>query len=463
MLDRFREHLERKGLVPPGVRLLVGYSGGADSTCLLHLLHLLGVDIVAAHLHHGQRQEADNELKFCEAFANELKVPFASGKADVPRLSQDLKIGLEHAGREARYGFFQQAAFQTGCNLIATAHTMSDNVETVLLNMARGTGLVGIAGIPEKRDNIVRPLMIFTREETRTYCEELAFWFHDDPANQDLTFSRARVRHRIVPELKAINPAAEEAVARLAAIAGDEDRFLDSMAAAALERSERAPNGDLHFLTADVEAVLDRASLATLPPVLFKRSLRLVAAVLGASLNADQTEGLAKGIAIEEKGSITAEGGEVAFEWESDHIHARIVTPTEPFRSSLEIPGEIISEEFGWCLTAEENELRHNKVERMSLETALDLERVKGPLHFRTAKPGDTMQPFGFKGTRKLSDLLSEAKLTKAARARLPIICDMVGCLWAPGVCLDSRAAPDAETRRVVQLRFQAHAESPKS
>jgi tRNA(Ile)-lysidine synthase len=462
MLDRFREHLENKGFVPPDSRVLVGYSGGADSTCLLHLLHGLNIDVVAAHLHHGQRPEADTELKLCQAFAEELSVPFVSGKADVPRLASDQRIGLEEAGREARYAFFQQAAFRTQCVLIATAHTLTDNVETILLNIARGTGLAGLSGIPEKRDNIIRPLMLFSREETRAYCADRGLWTHDDPANEDLSFSRARVRHRILPELRAINPSAEDAICRLAAIAGDEDRFLDSMAAAALERCEQSPNGDLSFLTADVEIVLDRAVVSTLPPVLFKRAIRLVAAVLGASLSSEQTEALLQGIASINKGSITAEAGEVAIEWDSDRVHARVLTPTEPFRNSLEIPGEIVSEEFGWILSAQVQSPTLEKALRAALETELDVNKVKGSLHFRTVKQGDTMQPLGFSGTRKLSDLLSEAKLTKAARSRLPIICDMVGCLWAPGVCLDSRAAPDKNTERVVQLRFRPQAGTPK-
>jgi len=463
MLDRFREHIEKTGLIPPGVRVLVGYSGGADSTCLLHLLHSMEVDIVAAHLHHGQRLEADKELSLCQAFAKELGIPFVAGRADVPKLARDQKIGLEEAGREARYGFFQQAAYQSGCTLIATAHTLSDNVETILLNIARGTGLSGLSGIPELRDNIVRPVMIFTREETRAYCDQHGFWTHDDPANEDLSFSRARVRHRILPELRSINPSAEDAICRLAVIASEEDRFLDSMAAAALEKCERAPNGELSFLTTDVEVVLDRETLASLPAVLFKRAIRLVAGVLGANLSSDQTQALLNGIAGQQKGSVTTEEGLVAIEWDAERVHARLVSPPEPFRSSLEVPGEILSEEFGWVLSAEVKDHASLKPVRTTFETELDVKKVKGAMHFRTAKQGDAMQPLGFDGTRKLSDLLSEAKLTKAARARLPIICDMVGCLWAPGVCLDSRAAPDENTGPVVRLRFRPLSDKPKA
>ncbi|RYG30390.1 tRNA(Ile)-lysidine synthetase, partial [bacterium] len=123
MLEKLRAHLERTGLIPGGVRVLVGYSGGADSTCMLHLLHRLGFDIVAAHLHHGQREEADREAALCEAFCTEIDVPFVSGRADVPRISREAGIGLEEAGRNARYEFFRQAAFRLECELIATAHT----------------------------------------------------------------------------------------------------------------------------------------------------------------------------------------------------------------------------------------------------------------------------------------------------------------------------------------------------
>ena len=127
------------------------------------------------------------------------------------------------------------------------------------------------------------------------------------------------------------------------------------------------------------------------------------------------------------------------------------------------MPGEILSDEFGWVLSAFESAYTGIKPSRAALETELDLEAVKGPLHFRSAKPGDVMKPYGFDGSRKLSDMLSEAKLTKAARGRLPIICDMVGALWAPGVCLDQRAAPTGRTGRVLKLQFGPQVPEPKA
>lgn len=450
MFDAFRDHLQRTALIPEGARILVGYSGGADSTCLVHLLHRAGVDFVAAHLHHGQREEADKEMALCEAFCQELDVPFASGRADVPRLAADLKIGLEEAGRQARYGFFNQAAFRLGCELIATAHTKTDHIETTLLNIARGAGLNGLAGIQQRRDNVIRPLLIFSREETRAYCEEHGLWFHDDPANGDLSFSRARVRHRILPELEAINPSADDAIVRLAEIAEEEDRFLNGMAAAALEQTEIDLNGSLAFLTRDCEAAFDRSSLGTLPPVLFRRAVRLAVQALGANLTREQTQT----VASNEKGSITAEGGEIVIEWDERQIAVRQLKPSEPFRYALTLPGETISDEFGWEFTAFETATSGIKQTRASLEVVIPADAIKGTLYFRSVVTGDTMRPLGFDGSRKLADLLSEAKLTQAARSRLPIVCDMLGPIWAPGVCLDNRMKLDAAQERGILLRF---------
>lgn len=454
MLERFEAHLRRVALVPPGSQVLVGYSGGADSTCLLDLLHRAGVPVIAAHLHHGQRPEADMEMKLCEAFCNQQGIQFIGGKADVPAISREMKVGLEEGGRHARYNFFQRAAAASGCDLIATAHTRTDLVETVLLNLARGTGLAGLAGIPARRDNIVRPLLMFTREETRQYCDEHALWTHDDPANSDIAFARARVRHRIAPEFRSINPRFDDAVARLAQIAGEEDDFLNGAAAAALEHAELPLNGELSFLTCDVEVAFRRSVLMALPPVLLRRALRLAASAVGGGLDFDQTDRLIFDLADRERGSITCEGGQVVLEWTDEQIHIRDVTIATPYRYPLTIPGETISDEFGWQFTAFEDSAPKGGQARASMEVSVDPSALKGTLYFRTFKEGDHIQPLGFSGTRKVSDLLGEKRLTIAARARLPIVCDLVGCIWIPGVCLSERARIREGQDRALTLRF---------
>jgi tRNA(Ile)-lysidine synthase len=454
MREALRQRLEEKQLIPAGSHVLVAYSGGPDSTCLLHLLHALGVSVAAAHLHHGQRPEAEQEAERCREFCERLSIPFALGRADVPGLSRDSGMGLEEAGRHARYGFFRQAARQLECTLIATAHTQDDSVETVLFNLIRGSGLAGLAGIPAQREEIIRPLLPFTRRQTLAYCQEEGLEIHHDPANTDLSFSRARIRSMVMPQLEAIQPSFRTSMMRFAAIVDEEDRFLNGMAAAALEKAETPLNGLLRFLTLDCEASFQRRELACLPMVLLKRAVRVGAEALGGSLDHDQTLCAAHGIAGRGPGSASSTGGAVTITWGDDRVDFSVSSPDEPFRFGLTIPGETVSDEFGWVLSGRRARDTDPVRPRASLEAVLDSRRTQGSLYFRSAQPGDALQPLGMTGTRKVADILSEMGLTKAARRRLPIICDFVGPIWIPGGPLADRVKVTAETHDQLILRL---------
>lgn len=449
VLERFRVHLEESGLIPPGARVLAGYSGGPDSTCLVHLLHAAGVDVAAAHLHHGQRDEADDELERCREFCDRLGIPFVAGRADVPRMAKDLGMGLEEAGRTARYRFFDEALRQTDSHLIATGHTRTDHVETVLLHLVRGSGLSGLGGVPERRGPIVRPLLIFDRSETAAYCREHGLPVHDDPANSTLTFARARIRLRVLPELEAINPAVAASVVRMAAMARAEDEFLDSAAAALLEQCEVRQNGELYFLTQDCEIAFDRRKLTHCPSVLFRRAIRLATRAVGQALDYHQTETVEQGMRESGRGAVTADGGEVVVEWDDQFATIRQINPVQSYRYPLATPGVTESEEFGWRFAARLGKADPESQMRASMEAILATEAIQGSLYFRSAEAGDTIQPLGFAHRRKVADLMSEFGLTLLARKRLPIVCDLVGPVWIPGVCLSNRVqlkahAPDA-------------------
>lgn len=452
MLDQLASRLQR--LEVEGLPIVVGYSGGADSTCLIHLLKRLGQPFVAAHLNHSQREEGKAEQKLCEQFCAHYDIPFVTGVADVPRMSLDLKMGVEEAGRLARYNFLEQARRATESAYIVTAHTKTDLVETVLFNIARGSGLSGLAGVPERRDRIVRPLLFATREETRAYCAEHSLWFHDDPCNDSPEFARARIRNEVVPTLEQIKPGASDSIWRLSQIAIEEDTFLNGAAAAALERCEVRLNGDHNFLSQDVELAFGTPDLAHLPPVLFKRAVRLAVEALGATLSYDQTQIIADNVG-RYPGSVTAEGGKVVCEWNDALLTVRVLQPTEPFRFKLTFPGETESDEFGWRLTARKLTESPTTRERRSMRIIVPEDAVRGDLYLRSVQSGDSIQPLGFDGTRKLGDVLADAQLTSAARARLPIICDFVGPIWAPGVCLSHRMYRENFCGPAIEITFE--------
>ncbi|MFQ3586345.1 MAG: tRNA lysidine(34) synthetase TilS [Fimbriimonadaceae bacterium] len=462
LFDRFRAHMARENFAPANARWLVGYSGGPDSTCLVHMLHRLGIDLVAGYLHHGQRPDADDEQRLCEQFCAERDIPFATGKADVPKLAADLKIGLEEAGRNARYAFFDQAAFRLQCGVVATAHTLTDRVETILLNLARGSGLAGLSGIPGRRGRIVRPLLPFTREETAAYCVELGLPTSADSANLDVRFARVRIRTEVLPQLRQIQPAVERTIARLGDIVEEEDRFLNGAAAAGLEQCEIPLNGELRFVSVDCEAAFRIEGLRRLPTVLRRRAVRLAVGALGGTVDHDLAQAIADGISGRASGSFTAEGGEVVVEWDAERAHFRRIESPPAYRVPLTLPGETLAEEFGWQVTAFEDILRDDdwdggrvRQQRMALSTLVGLADLRPGFYLRNPQPGDAMRPIGFDGRRKLSDLLSESKLTQSARRRLPVMCDMIGPIWVPGVCLDERARIHDSADRVLRVRFE--------
>ena len=438
-LERFEEHLAATGLWPAEGRVVVGYSGGGDSTCLVHLLAAGGRDILAAHLHHGMRAEANKELELCAASCESLGVSFASGRADVPALALEQRVGLEEAGRIARYSFLQATARQFGAIRIATAHTRTDHVETVLLHVIRGSGRRGLGGIAAESGDLIRPLLPFDRSETRAYCAHHGLWFHDDPANEDDRFARSRLRNRVFPVLQQLNPAVEDAVARLAEVMREEDVFLDGAAASTLERLEAPLNGELGFLTRESEVALDLDHIRHYPAPLIRRGIRLCFETLGGELDHRQTGVIFVGMLSGMKGSITAEGGSVAAEWDQHRVLVyRLAKPTS-FDEPVSIPGRVEGADLGWILTAEEESFSGQTSERASLTAFLDPAALRSPLLVRSHRAGDRIQPLGFSGTRKLSDLFGEAHLTALARRRVPVVCDADGPVWVPGVILADR------------------------
>ncbi|MBS1709949.1 MAG: tRNA lysidine(34) synthetase TilS [Armatimonadetes bacterium] len=439
MLDQFAAHLESSGLIPFGSRLAVAFSGGADSTCLLHLTHRLGLQPIALHLDHGQRAESMQEAMELAAFCESIGVPFASGRADVPALAASYRVGIEEAGRIARYDFFRQAAFRMGCDLVATGHTRDDLAETVVFNLARGTGMAGLAGIPAVRDGIVRPLLPFSRQQTRTYCSEQGLKTIEDPGNLDLTFSRVRLRHRVIPELEAAHSGAVANIARTAGILSEENAFLDAMAAAVMEKCEVHMNGPLRFLTQDVECAFDRSVFLSHPPVLQRRGLRLAAGVLGASMEYQTTSLAVEMIGIGGPGSISLAESVVDLQIDGGVFQMAKRVVDEPFRYSLVTPGVTESEVFGWQITVRPWNPDLPVRDKDNLDVVVDAEALQGQLYFRSAHHSLKMTPLGMDGTKQVTHLMAEAKLTKAARKRLPVVCDMVGPVWVPGCRIAER------------------------
>lgn len=237
----------RFDLIPPGSGVLCALSGGADSMYLLCRLleggKKYGWGLQAAHLNHGLRDAAGRDEDFVREWCGQLGVSLTVGQADVPAFARREGLSAEEAGRVLRYAFLEETARQEGLSLVATGHHAGDNAETVLMNLIRGCGLKGLTGIPERRGNIIRPMLAVTRQEIETYLEEHSVPHVEDETNTVLAYTRNRVRHQLLPLLEELNPRAAVHIAAAASRLGEDEALLSSQAGLLVRQGLDVPGG----------------------------------------------------------------------------------------------------------------------------------------------------------------------------------------------------------------------------
>ena len=268
----FDQAVDRYALLAPGDAVLVGVSGGADSTALLHLLRArgerLGLRLGVGHLDHGLRPESPAEARAVECLAGELGVAVHCERADVRALQRQLGTSVEAAGREARYDFFRRTAERHGYTKVALGHHADDNAETLLLNLLRGSGRPGLGGIRAMRDGIyIRPLLRAFRSDIDAYLRGRGLRWVEDATNADESLRRNRIRHQLIPLLERdFQPAARAVLSRAAEVLAAEEAWIDELLQPIVERllQERAPG----------RVALDAAALAELPVAVRRRVVR---------------------------------------------------------------------------------------------------------------------------------------------------------------------------------------------
>jgi tRNA(Ile)-lysidine synthase len=264
VLGRFLATVREHGLLPEGSGVLAAVSGGADSVCLLDLLRLaqprLKFRLAAFHLNHGLRDSATRDEDFVRKLCRDWKVELVMARADVAGYSKRHRIGIEEAGRELRYQHLERVARKLKCGVIALGHTANDNLETMLLNLARGAGPLGLAGIPVRRVSdsyhkgtkaqrvrtritFVRPMIDIERDKLEQHLRARGIAWVEDESNSYVNYRRNLVRREVVPVLLKLNPNAVANARRAAQLLAEEGKFLDGLAEAAIRDVAESVNG----------------------------------------------------------------------------------------------------------------------------------------------------------------------------------------------------------------------------
>lgn len=407
-----------------GRRILCACSGGADSMCLLHLMVTAGLDVAAAHFEHGIRgEEALRDARFVKDWCDGHGIPCAVGHADVPAYAREHGLGTEEAARELRYAFLTRTADELGCELIATAHNLSDNAETVIFNLCRGTGGAGLRGIARERGRFVRPLLGTAREEIEDYLRENGVPYMQDSTNESDDYSRNRIRHHVMPELRRINAQADAALSRAAELTRRDDECLTQMAGDFLKEHYDGESLPLDALNALHWAVASRVIRS-----IAKRSLTMEqvekALALARLRGARRLDLPGQSLRFEQGRLWTTEKG-------AETIAPRVLIPGE----RLEIP------EAGLAIRAK-SVIFEEEVNDLFKTYFLKCENIKGNVEVSGRRPGDRLHPMGRGCGKSLKSLFLEAGYTQRQRDLTPVFRDEEGILAVYGFGQDERTKP---------------------
>ena len=257
LTNKFRDTLMKEEIIVQGDKILVAFSGGIDSVALLNLLlevrESFGLRLGAAHLNHGYRENADADEAFCRSFCEEKEVPFFSRKMDVEAYAKAEKVSFEMAGRTLRYAFFEEVMKEKGFSKCATAHHLDDQVETVFLNLMRGTGLKGLTGISPLRGRYVRPLLSYKKSELLAYLERNQISFRHDHTNDEVEYQRNRLRNEVLPYLeKHFNADVSESISRMTGLLVEDLKFIEGEVEKAKELLRACPAMDFVVICSNI-------------------------------------------------------------------------------------------------------------------------------------------------------------------------------------------------------------------
>lgn len=476
-------YIDRYQLLPASGEVVVAVSGGADSLCLLYLLHRLcgpgkrypEVRLRAAHLNHKLRGEAsDRDAAAVSGTVASWGLPITLGEIDVLALARTERRSLEDAARSARYRFLREVAHGQP---IAVAHHADDQVETLLLHLLRGSGLAGMVGMLPRQQDIIRPLLEVRHAQTVAYCQEHGIKPLEDLSNTDPRFLRNRIRHELLPILESLNPGIRNTLLRNADVVRVDVEWMDAQVDACWPTAVISEQDG--YIKLSIQALL------ALPLSLQRHLLRRVTASLCEGQSpleirhytlveqflAQHNDRQERMLHLPHHLRVIRNLNEVTFERLDEYttIETELTWNQLNTEVALPIPGRIEVPGTPWTAAADlvPTELMERVREALHREDWSKVWRLLSPtchavyvdagvvgsfLKVRTRRPGDRMQPLGMRHEKKVQDIFVDKHIVRSERGSIPIFCTPFHCIWLAGVTLDERARLTSKTQQVVRL-----------
>lgn len=427
MLSKVKDYIKQHNLLNSNDLYIVALSGGADSVALLLFLDEMGYQVHAAHCNfHLRGAESDRDEAFCESLCLQKNIPFHRIHFDTLTYAETHHVSVEMAARELRYGYFEQLRKDIGASGICVAHHRDDSVETVLMNLIRGTGLRGLTGIQPRNGVVLRPLLCVSRQEIEQYLQAKGQSYVTDSTNLETEVQRNVVRLKVLPLLETINPAVANNIQRTAENLTEAQSVLD----VAIENIRNAKILEYREL--------DR--FGSREYILYEWAKQY-------GFNGSQVKEL-----------LTAETGSVfsssmGYDLLVDRDSYLVEPKLKPY-IEVRIPEE------GTYILDEITKIKVRKcpayVSKNPSVATLDAQKVAFPLTVRRVEEGDRMQPYGMRGTKLLSDLMTDCKLSLFDKRRQLVVVDAQGVvIWAVGLRVSQQVAVTDHTSEVLECILQ--------
>ncbi len=453
LINRFREFAQKNKLISPNDKIIVAVSGGVDSIVLLDILNelknQLKIELIVAHFNHKLRgAESDEDEEFVRRFASNLGLEFYVRSEDTKEYCKRNKISIQEGARELRYNFFETLRLLKGFDKIATAHNANDNAETVLLNLFRGSGVNGLAGIQVKRGNIIRPLLFATRDEIEAYANEKGLQSRIDSSNLKTSYRRNYIRLKLLPLISEnINPSIVETLNRAAQIFSELSEFIQYEVSKitkfiATEENPGKVLVDIQRLKNHLYFIQESVIISVVET--FFRERIDFARVLSVLNLIDSTPG--SSVMISANLLVYRDRQHLVFLRKQEFAEAEIFMYVHP-GERYETDYFVFSSEF-----VKKEDVNFNPDSHIEY---IDAELIADELILRNWQPGDWFVPFGMKGRKKISDFLIDLKIPIYEKRKILVLESEGKIVWVCGLRLDDRFKITDSTNKILKIEFR--------